>query len=141
VVVWDFFCSQCVLKHVLNSTHFVPYALLTLILFEANVKLIGSKEFPIAPHFYPICFGKDCPPFTYTSVAFAYGPSLITFSTDFFSIYLSFHQHKSLKIQYLPHSKSKSYQINFIKSCSSKIFPWTPKAHSNSSEIFSYDLI
>jgi hypothetical protein len=23
------------------------------------------KEFPIAPHFYPICFGNCCPPFTY----------------------------------------------------------------------------
>jgi hypothetical protein len=23
------------------------------------------KEFPITPHFYPICFGKCCPPFTY----------------------------------------------------------------------------
>jgi hypothetical protein len=23
------------------------------------------KEFLIAPHFYPICFGKCCPPFTY----------------------------------------------------------------------------
>jgi len=21
--------------------------------------------FPIAPHFYPICFGKCCPPFTF----------------------------------------------------------------------------
>jgi hypothetical protein len=25
-----------------------------------------SKEFPTSPHhFYPICFGKCCPPFTY----------------------------------------------------------------------------
>jgi hypothetical protein len=24
-----------------------------------------SKEFPIAPHFYPICFGKCCPPFSF----------------------------------------------------------------------------
>jgi hypothetical protein len=23
------------------------------------------KGFPISPHFYPICFGKCCPPFTY----------------------------------------------------------------------------
>jgi hypothetical protein len=23
------------------------------------------KEFPITPPFYPICFGKCCPPFTY----------------------------------------------------------------------------
>jgi hypothetical protein len=31
-------------------------------------QLIGwgqIKEFPIAPHFYPICFGKCCTPFTY----------------------------------------------------------------------------
>ncbi len=25
----------------------------------------SPKKFPIAPHFYPICFGKYCPPFTY----------------------------------------------------------------------------
>jgi hypothetical protein len=53
-----------------------------------------------------------------------------------------FQWQKLLKNQYLPHFESKSYQINSIKSCSSsKIFPTTPKAHSNSSEIFSYDLI
>jgi hypothetical protein len=37
--------------------------------------------------------------------------------TWFFGIYL-----KSLKIQYLPYSESKSYQINSIKSCSSRSF-------------------
>jgi hypothetical protein len=25
----------------------------------------SPKEIPIAPHFYPICFGKCCPAFTY----------------------------------------------------------------------------
>ncbi len=44
-----------------------------------------------------------------------------------------------LKIQYLPHFESKSYQINSIKSCASRSFQ-EPKAHSNSSEFFSYDL-
>ncbi len=34
----------------------------------------------------------------------------------FFGIYLNFHWQKSLKNQYLSHSKSKSYQINCIKS-------------------------
>jgi hypothetical protein len=33
-----------------------------------------------------------------------------------------FKQQKSLKNQYLPHSESKSYQINSIKSCSSRSF-------------------
>jgi hypothetical protein len=42
--------------------------------------------------------------------------------TWFFGIYLNFQQQKSLKNQYLPHSESKSYQINFIKSCSSRSF-------------------
>jgi hypothetical protein len=37
-----------------------------------------------------------------------------------FGIYLNFQQQKSLQNQYLPHSESKSYQINSIKSCSSK---------------------
>jgi hypothetical protein len=83
----------------------------------------------------------------YTSVACAFGPtSVTTFSTDFsfqktwfFGIYLNFQRQKSLKNQYLPHSESKSYQIKSIVLI--KIFPTTPKAHSNSSEIFSYDLI
>jgi hypothetical protein len=35
---------------------------------------------------------------------------------------LNFQQQTSLSNQYLSHSKSKSYQINFIKSCSSRSF-------------------
>jgi hypothetical protein len=35
---------------------------------------------------------------------------------------LNFQQQKSLKNQYLPHSESKSYQINSINSCSSRSF-------------------
>jgi hypothetical protein len=42
--------------------------------------------------------------------------------TWFFGIYLNFQQLKSLKNQYLPHSESNSYQINSIKSCSSRSF-------------------
>jgi hypothetical protein len=42
--------------------------------------------------------------------------------TWFFGIYLNFQWHNSLKNQYLPHSESKSYQINSIKSCSSRSF-------------------
>jgi hypothetical protein len=37
--------------------------------------------------------------------------------TWFFGIYLKIF---TLKNQYLPHSESKSYQVNSIKSCSSK---------------------
>jgi hypothetical protein len=37
----------------------------------------------MAPHFYPICFGKSCPPFTYTGVACAVGPCATMASTDF----------------------------------------------------------
>ncbi len=48
----------------------------------------------------------------------------------FLKIYLNFQQQKSLLNQYLPHSKSKSYQINSIKSCSSRSFQTTPKADS-----------
>ncbi len=40
-------------------------------------------------------------------------------------IYLNFQWQKSLKNQYLPHSKSKIYQINSIKSCSSRSFQHT----------------
>jgi hypothetical protein len=42
--------------------------------------------------------------------------------TWFFGIYLNFQQQKSLKNQYFPHSKSKSHQINSIKSCSWRSF-------------------
>jgi hypothetical protein len=63
-----------------------------------------------------------------TSVACAIGPSVTTFSIDFsfqnlvIGIYLIFQQQKSLENQYLPHSESKSYQINSIKSSSSRSF-------------------
>jgi hypothetical protein len=42
--------------------------------------------------------------------------------TWFFGIYLNLQWQKSLLNQYLPHSESKSHQINFIKSCSSRSF-------------------
>jgi hypothetical protein len=42
--------------------------------------------------------------------------------TWFFEIYLNFEWQKSLENQCLPHSQSKSYQINSIKSCSSRSF-------------------
>jgi hypothetical protein len=63
-----------------------------------------------------------------TNVACAVGPSVTTSSTDFsfqnfvFGIYLNFQWQKSLQKQYLLHSESKSYQINSIKSCSSRSF-------------------
>jgi hypothetical protein len=50
-------------------------------------------------------------------VACAVAPSVTTSSTNFsfqtcfFGIYLNFQRQKSLKNQYLPHSESKSYQI------------------------------
>jgi len=42
--------------------------------------------------------------------------------TWFFGIYLNFQQQKSLKNQYLPPSQCKPYQINSIKSYSSRSF-------------------
>jgi hypothetical protein len=52
-------------------------------------------------------------------------PQLIfPWKTWFFGIYLNFQRQKSLKNQYLPHSESKSYQINSIKSCSSRSFQY-----------------
>jgi hypothetical protein len=49
-------------------------------------------------------------------------PIVFSFQTWFLGIYLNFQQQKSLKHQYLPHFESKSYQINSIKSCSSRSF-------------------
>ncbi len=67
-------------------------------------------------------------------------PQLIFSSkTWFFGIYWNFQSQKSVKSQDFPHSGSKSYQINSIKSCSSRSN--NTKTHSNSSKIFSYDLI
>jgi hypothetical protein len=69
-------------------------------------------------------------------------PQLIfPFKTWFFGIYLNFEQQKSLKNRYLPDPESKPYQINSIKSCSSRSFQQHQKAHSNSSEILAYGLI
>jgi hypothetical protein len=63
-----------------------------------------------------------------TSVACAIGPSVTTSSTEisfqnlvFWNLF-EFSATKSFKNQYLPHSESKSYQINSIKSCSSRSF-------------------
>jgi len=33
--------------------------------YVAQVSNVFPNIFSIAPHFYPICFGKCCPPFTY----------------------------------------------------------------------------
>jgi hypothetical protein len=62
-------------------------------------------------------------------VACAIGPIVTTSSTDFsfqnlvfWNLFEFSAKNKSLKNQYLPHSKSKSYQINSIKSCSSRSF-------------------
>jgi len=80
-------------------------------------------------------------------VACAISPGVTTYSTDFSFQNLVFWNlfefsvaEITLKNQYLPHSESKSYQINSVKILLIKIFPTTPKAHSNSSKIFSYDL-
>jgi len=62
---------------------------------------------------------------TDTRVASAVGPSVTRSSADFSFqnlVYLNFQWQKSLKNQHLPHSESKSYQINSIKSCSSRSF-------------------
>jgi hypothetical protein len=59
---------------------------------------------------------------------------------EYFSVFLEFIWIFSGRNQCLQHSESKSYRINSIKSWSS-IFPRTPKAHSNSCKIFSYDFM
>jgi len=57
-------------------------------------------------------------------------------------IYLNFQQQKSsVKNQYLPHSEIQILPNKFHEIPLLKIFSRTPKAHSNSSEIFNYYLI
>jgi len=59
----------------------------------------------------------------YISVAYAIGPRVNPFWTDFsfqnwvFWNLFEFSVDKSFKNQYLPHFESKFYQINSIKSC------------------------
>jgi hypothetical protein len=36
---------------------------------SSQVPDMFPKEFSIAPHFHPICFGKCCPPFIYIAGA------------------------------------------------------------------------
>ncbi len=61
-------------------------------------------------------------------VACAIGPSvphpqlIFPSKTWFLGIYLNFQWQKSFKNQYFSHDESKSYQINSIKSCSSRSF-------------------
>jgi hypothetical protein len=82
-------------------------------------------------------------------VACAAGPSVTMSSTDFsfqnlvsWNLFEFFQGQKSLKNQYLPHILNPNLtHINPIKILLIKIFPKTPKAHSNSFEIFSYDLV
>jgi hypothetical protein len=78
-------------------------------------------------------------------VACAIGPSVtqVIFPSKawFFGIYLKFQRQKSLLNQYFPHSGTHILPNKFQYILLIKIFPATPKAHSNSSEIFSYDLI
>ncbi len=69
----------------------------------------GSFIFP--PSAYWLAQVLPCPQLIFPS------------KTWFLGIYLNFQQQKSLKDQFLPHSESKSYQINSIKSsCSSRSF-------------------
>jgi hypothetical protein len=80
--------------------------------------------------------------FILTSVGCAVGPRLprpqliFPSKTGIFRAYLNFQQLKSLGNQYLPHSESKSYQINSIKSYSSRSFQQHQRHIQNSSEIF-----
>jgi len=48
--------------------------------------------------------------------------TVFSFRNWFFGIYLNFQRQKLLRNQYLSPSESKSYQINSIKSCSSRSF-------------------
>jgi len=88
----------------------------------------GALVWEIATHWliWTICEVQGLEVIVSTSVACAAQllprPQLIFPSkTWFLGIYLNFQQQKSLKNQYLSYSKSKSYQINSIKYCSSRL--------------------
>ncbi len=68
--------SQCVVTKFPSSSHWVPNGFRKFPMCSPNI-------FSMAPHLYPICFVNCCPPFTYTSVACAVGPSVTMSSTDF----------------------------------------------------------
>ncbi len=46
-------------------SHYVPFECLLGSLYVPHIPNVFPNMFSIAPHFYPICFGKFCPPFTY----------------------------------------------------------------------------
>jgi hypothetical protein len=56
-------------KYVFSDGQFYPIMGKTIVrCFEVESSQVPDmflKEFPIAPHIYPICFGKCCPHFTY----------------------------------------------------------------------------
>ncbi len=64
-----------------------------------------------------------------------------SFQTWVLEIYLNFQQEKWVETQSLPHSESKSYKINSIKSCSSRSFQQHQWHIPNSSQIFSQEII
>jgi hypothetical protein len=46
-------------------SHYVPFKFPSGCEYVPQVPNVFPNMFSIAPHLYPICFGKCCPPFTY----------------------------------------------------------------------------
>jgi hypothetical protein len=67
-----------------SATFHAIYIYILVLYLMVGVKVKSSqvpdmfpqKMLPIAPQFYPICFGKCCPPFTYSPVGGAKGKEL-----------------------------------------------------------------
>jgi len=64
-----------------------------------NVLNVILKLFPIAPHFYPICFAKSCPLFTYAA-----GPKGLALHLPIKKIYFYFEKHPKFQF-FFTHKK------------------------------------
>jgi hypothetical protein len=107
-----------------NSSLFISNLNLILI----NINIMNMKKYKLILSFHIVPSAQVLPRLQ----------QIFLSKTWFFGNLFEFSNGKNhFKNQYLPHSESKSYQINSIKSCSSRSFQERP--HSNSSKIFSSD--
>ncbi len=91
----------------------------TYVIILQGILMYLGKIFPTTPKAHHNSFYLN----SMVGIQVLSRPQLIFPSkTWFFGIYLNFQWQKSIENQYLPHSESKSYQMNSVKSCSSTSF-------------------
>jgi len=84
------------------NTHIIKTLLISHGKIQSSLQLV-----------WPVLLAQVLPR-TFNGRPSSFGPRFFPSKTWLFRIYLKFQLQKSLKNQYLPHSESKSYQINSI---------------------------